>query len=351
MAHLHPHDITMMFLSLGILLALARLLGELVHRLGQPAVVGELLAGILLGPTVLGRIAPQATAALFPQEGSVAIVLQGLTTLAIALFLLVAGMEVELSTMWRHGRTASAVAFAGFIVPFTLALIAAYAAPFELGCELDANPRIFALFFATAISISALPVIAKILMDLKLYRSELGMIVIAAAVFNDLVGWIVFAVTLGLLGAAGTAETPVGPTILFTLLFTLAMLTVGRWLINRLLPSACCLGCRPTPPGRAACWALRSRWRCWGRRSPNGSASTPSSARFWWAWPSAIRRICASKRATPSWTSCRSSSLRCSSPASGCTSTLWTSSEWASWHPCCSLPAWEKSWDAELRPD
>ena len=229
------HEVALMFLSLGLLLGLARLLGELAQWLGQPTVVGEILAGVFLGPTLLGRVWPEAMTFLFPVTGNLPVVLSGLTTLAIALFLLVAGMEVELSSIWRQGRTAASVAAAGIVVPFALGLATASIAPYALGCEPDANPWIFALFFATAVSISALPVIAKTLMDLGLYRTDLGMVVVSAAVFNDLVGWLIFAVILGMIGADG-ASHPIAATIALTLGLAAVMLTAGRWLIGRLLP-------------------------------------------------------------------------------------------------------------------
>ncbi len=231
------HDeITVLFLSLGILLAAARILGELAQKLGQPAVVGEILAGVLLGPTVLGRYFPLASAALFPPTGNVRVLLDGMSTIAIALFLLVAGMEVELSTVFKRGRSALGVALGGFLIPFALGWVTASLAPSALGSEPNASTQLFALFFATAISISALPVIAKTLMDLNLYRSELGMVVVAAAVFNDLVGWIVFAVILGMISTGGPARFDVGATILWTLTFAAFCLTAGRWMIHRMLP-------------------------------------------------------------------------------------------------------------------
>jgi Kef-type K+ transport system membrane component KefB len=236
MSHLSPSDVTAIFLSLGVLLATARVLGEISRRFGQPAVVGELFAGILLGPTVLGRFAPEFAGQLVPIEGNAGIVLDGITTLAICLFLLVAGMEVELSTVWRRGRTALSVAVSGFAIPFAIGLAVAWVAPYALGCEVDANPRIFALFFATAISISALPVIAKTLMDLGLYRSDFGMIVIAAAIFNDLIGWLVFAVILAMLGTEAAHGYGVVGTIVFTIACAAFALTIGRWLVHRILP-------------------------------------------------------------------------------------------------------------------
>jgi Kef-type K+ transport system membrane component KefB len=234
MSQLSPHDITFLFLSLGVLLASARLLGELAQRLGQPALVGELLAGVVLGPTVLGRIAPELSATLFSTVGTRAAVWEGLTTLSIALFLLVAGMQVQLSAIWRRGETSLAVA--GFAIPFSVGLAAARLAPHALGCELDADPRVFAFFFATAMAISSPSVVTKALLHLDLYRSAVGRVVVGAAVFNDLVGWMVFAVILGLLGGQVNAGFNVTTTIGLTLLFAALMLTLGRWLLHRVLP-------------------------------------------------------------------------------------------------------------------
>ena len=229
-------ETTAMFLALGVLLASARVLGETARRFNQPAVLGEILAGILLGPTVFGALAPGWSAFLFPQSGGGALALDGLMTLAITLFLLVAGLEVDLSTIWRQGKLAINVGVAGVVVPFAVGFGAAWFVPELMGREPGGDAMLFALFMATALSISALPVIAKTLMDLNLYRSDLGMLVVAAAVFNDLVGWIVFAIILGLLGTGPDNALSIGQTIFLTLFFALFMLTVARWLINRALP-------------------------------------------------------------------------------------------------------------------
>ncbi len=231
---LAPREITMMFLALGILLFCARALGELVRRCNQPSVLGEILAGILLGPTVLGVLAPGLSAALFPVSGGGAVMLEGLTTLAIVLFLLVAGMEINLSTVWRQGKAALLVALLGMLVPFSLGFSAAWWLPGLMGYRPGSEHLPFALFMATALSISALPIIVKILMDLNIYRSDLGVTVVAAAVCNDILGWLVFAVILGMVGGHG--GVPIGHTIWMTLVFTLAMLTVVPWLIHRILP-------------------------------------------------------------------------------------------------------------------
>lgn len=236
MTGLSAHDTLVFLLSLGVLLFVARAMGEAARRLSQPVVLGELLAGICLGPTVLGRIAPHSVEFLFPSTGNVPAALHALTTLAVTLFLLVAGIEVDLSTVWRQGRASMVVSFSGIIVPFTVGAAAAWLAPDFLGRHTGADALVFTLFFATAMAISALPVIAKTLMDLNLYRTDLGMLVIAAAVFNDVAGWLVFAVVLGLMGKVAEHGGAVGWTLGLTLLFAAGTLTVFRWLVNRVLP-------------------------------------------------------------------------------------------------------------------
>ena len=233
---LSVNDITMILLGLGILLAAARILGEVVSRFNQPAIIGELLAGVLLGPTVLGSIWPDAINAIFPQSGTPAIVLEGITTVAVVLFLMVAGMEVNLSSIFRQGRAALTVSVSGIVVPFGIGLVAALLVPRWLGLGDTVPPHIFALLFATAMAISALPVIAKTLIDLNLFRSDLGMIVIAAAVFDDLIGWIIFAIVLGMMTPADAHGMSLAGTISLVLLYVVFMLTVGRWVIHRILP-------------------------------------------------------------------------------------------------------------------
>lgn len=232
---LRPDEIVQLFLAVAALLAMGRALGELARKLGQPSVLGEMLAGIVLGPTVLGALAPEAMHYMFPTTGSVPIALDALTTVAISLFLLVAGMEVDLSTMFRQGRVAIGVGVGSTILPFALGFGVFYFGATNGGSN-GSGTLIFSLFMATALSISALPVIAKTLLDLGMYRSDIGMLIVAVAIFNDLVGWIVFALVLSLMGGGHGHRFEVGETILLTLGFAAVMLTLGRWLINALLP-------------------------------------------------------------------------------------------------------------------
>lgn len=236
MSRLLDSEIVVFFLSLGLLLGVARLLGQIAQRVSQPAVLGELLAGICLGPTILGNLAPDWQAYLFPATGSNAVALHAVTTLSIVLFLMVAGLEVDLSTIWRQGAVAIKVGTLGMLIPFGLAAGAAWLVPKSLGQQVNSDPWVFALFLGIAFSISALPVIARTLLDLDLYRTDLGMVVISAAILNDLIGWTAFAVVQGMI-ATHHQEAPSVPfMIVSTLGLAVCSLTVGRVLIHRVLP-------------------------------------------------------------------------------------------------------------------
>ena len=206
MGALTSSDLTVFFLGLATLLGLAHAFGEGARRLGQPAVIGEMVAGLLLGPTLLGAVAPAFHGWLFPASGPAAVALDGVVALAVALLLLVAGMEVDLSILWRQGRAGLTIALAGVAIPLGVGGLLAWSLPGWWGIPLRGMPNLFAVFFGTALAVSALPVIAKILMDLDLFRTDFGMLVLVAATLNNLLTWLVFSVVLG--GRGRPADRP-----------------------------------------------------------------------------------------------------------------------------------------------
>src|SRR5580700_8483488 len=229
MPHLTQHDVMIMFLALATLLGTAKLAGELMQKLGQPSVLGEIFAGILLGPTVLGHFRPQIYAFLFPSTGFMPIVLETVTTLGVVFFLLTAGLEIDLRSIFRQGKSALLVSVFGVAFPFAAGFLAAEIFPEYMGAVAGANTLIFALFVGTALSISALPVIAKILMDLNLLRTEMGTVIISSAMFDDLVGWILFSFVLGMMhpSGGGSISDGVKHTIILVLMFVGLTLTLG----------------------------------------------------------------------------------------------------------------------------
>ena len=126
------------------------------------------------------------------------IVLDTVTTLGVVFFLLTAGLEIDLRSIFRQGKSALLVSLFGVAFPLGAGFLAASIFPQYLGAQEGANPLIFALFVGTALAISAQPVIAKILMDLNLLRTEVGTVIISSAMFDDLVGWILFSLVLSL---------------------------------------------------------------------------------------------------------------------------------------------------------
>jgi Kef-type K+ transport system membrane component KefB/mannitol/fructose-specific phosphotransferase system IIA component (Ntr-type) len=239
MESLSAHDLTIIFLALAVMLGAARLLGEIARRLHQPAVLGEILAGLILGPTILGRLLPETQAALFPAQGNVPLVLDGISSLAVTLFMLVAGMEVDLSSALRQGKATLHIAIWGMVLPFALGWGVADFFPGLLTSGPVPGGVVFPLFIATALSISALPVIAKILKDLALIKTDFGAVIVSAATINDLVGWMLFAMVLGFVrttGATPFGGFPILWVVAMTLTYVAVILTLGRWAIHRMMP-------------------------------------------------------------------------------------------------------------------
>jgi Kef-type K+ transport system membrane component KefB/mannitol/fructose-specific phosphotransferase system IIA component (Ntr-type) len=226
------HDVLVFLLALGALLTSARLLGEVARRLGLPLVAGEILGGVILGPTVLGRFAPTAEEWLFG-PGPARTALSGYTTVAVVLLLVVAGIEVDLDVVMRRGRSALVASVLGIVIPL--------GGGFALGLALPSSDLVdpsqrmlFALFMGVALSISALPVIAKTLLDFGLFKTEIGLLVMAVAMIDDLLGWLGFSILLGPLRGANVDTASIRRTVGLTLLFVAACLFVLRPLLDRL---------------------------------------------------------------------------------------------------------------------
>jgi Kef-type K+ transport system membrane component KefB len=228
-------DVIHLLIQLSLMLVMGRMFAEGARKLNQPAVIGEILAGILLGPTVLGMIKPEWFEALYPAGAVSGIVLSGFVQVAVILLLFIAGLEVDLHIVWQQGRQALTTSLIGITIPFTTGFVFPYFFPEFFGIA-DVNGRLtFALFMGTAMAITALPVIVRILMDLNLFKSRMGLLVVASAMVDDLVGWLIFSVILGLIGKSG-GSMPLINTIILTIGFAAFTLTVGRGLLNRVLP-------------------------------------------------------------------------------------------------------------------
>jgi Kef-type K+ transport system membrane component KefB/mannitol/fructose-specific phosphotransferase system IIA component (Ntr-type) len=226
-------DIGRFLITLSLMLFSAKALGELFSIIKQPAIIGEIIAGLLIGPSVLGTLFPAVFDWFFP--ASAFAVLEGLIILAVVLLLLVSGLEVDLGIVLKQGRTAIYVGVLGIVVPFALGFSAAYVFPDLFKTNNSHSYFLFALFLGTALSISALPVIAKSLMDLGLFKTNLGFIILSAAMFNDVIGWLIFSLILGNLGSAHLPFS-FGVTLILTLTFAFTAIVLFRKVINKIIP-------------------------------------------------------------------------------------------------------------------
>lgn len=226
-------EIVTFLLSISIMLFFARFLGEVFNKLKQPAIIGEIIAGIVLGPTIFGNLFPGLQQTLFPQSGNVTLVLNGIVQLAVIMLLIVSGLEVNLALIAKQGKTAFYTSSLGMAIPFILGFVPFYffSNYFEVATD---NKLIFGLFMGTAMSISALPVIARTLMDMNLLKSELGVIIIASAIVNDLFGWIFFSIIIGMISSGGESNVMIQVGGIFLFLFLL--FAIGKPIIDRLIP-------------------------------------------------------------------------------------------------------------------
>ncbi len=239
MKALNHHETISLILSLGILLIVARLVGEFFRKFKMPLVVGELVAGICLGPTLLGKYFPEVSSFVLEKQSNSTIAFSGITSISVIMLLFVAGMEVDLSIIRQQGKTALKTSLLGLVIPLGLGFAVAFNYHHLFGEAINTSHQltIFSLFVGTAMAVSALPVIARTLMDLGLFRTKVGMIIIAAAMFDDIIGWLLFSVILGMLKTNAVGHGFIY-TLGLTIAYAVAMLTVGRIVINKSLPWA-----------------------------------------------------------------------------------------------------------------
>jgi K+:H+ antiporter len=220
--------------ELALLLVVGRLMGEVAQRIGQPSVMGQLIGGLLLGPSFFGLVWPSAQHAIFPADPTQKSMIGAVSELGILMLLLLTGMETDLQMVRRVGRAAIATAVAGVAIPF--------ACGFALGEFLPAeflpNPNarvVTAIFLGTALSISSVKIVAVVVREMNFMRRDLGQIIVASAILEDTIGWVIIAVAFGLAAAGSLDLWSVGRAVIGTAVFVLASFTLGRRLVFRLI--------------------------------------------------------------------------------------------------------------------
>lgn len=226
------HPLSLLLLQIVVIMLVARLFGILANKIKQPAVVGEIIAGVLLGPSLLGWTLPSFSAFLFPAESLKT--LQFLSQIGLAFFMFIVGMELDISKIRNKAHDAVMISHASIIVPFFLGVWLAYYL-FTDFAPAGVSFLAFALFMGIAMSITAFPVLARIVQERKLTGTPLGTMAITCAAADDVTAWCILAVVVAIVKAGGLVSALI--TIVLSVVFVTVMLSMVRpWLartVNR----------------------------------------------------------------------------------------------------------------------
>jgi Kef-type K+ transport system membrane component KefB len=228
------HTLAIFTAELILLLLTGRLLGEAMNRLGQPALFGQLLAGVLLGPSVFGLLLPGAHHFLFPDNKTLKAMIDAVSQIGILLLLLLTGMETNLALVRRRKRAVVSSSIAGIALPFALGVALAYALPGS-AIPMHENRLVTALFLGTALSISSVKIVAMVLIDIGAMRRDLGQLILATAILDDTIAWVIIAVIAGIAAHGQVDVATVGMSLAGTALFLAVSLTVGQRLVARII--------------------------------------------------------------------------------------------------------------------
>src|SRR4051794_4427977 len=229
----HPSEF-LLLVQVMLLITIGRGLGEIMQRIGQPSVIGELLAGLLLGPSLFGWLWPAAQSAIFPPAPEQKALIQGIAQFGILLLLLLTGMETDLKLVRKIGRAAVTISVAGILIPFASGFALGQFLPEALLPHPEAR-LVASLFLGTALSISSVKIVAVVVREMKFMRRDVGQIIVATAIIDDTIGWIIIAMIFSLASQGTLDAWSVGKAVLGTLAFLGVSFTVGRRLAFQLI--------------------------------------------------------------------------------------------------------------------
>ncbi|MET7335688.1 cation:proton antiporter [Nonomuraea sp. NPDC005650] len=239
------HQSLVFLLQIGLLLVTALLLGRLATRLSMPAVAGELCAGVLLGPSIFEQVAPGTAAWVFPASPEQLHLVDGIGQVGVLLLVGLAGMSMDVGLIRRKGLSVAWVSAGGLLVPLGLGVATGFLLPAVLLADGAAGDRtVFAWFLGVAMCVSAIPVIAKTLLELRLLHRNVGQLIISAAAVDDFVGWLLLSVVAAM-ATGGVDPATVARSIGMLLLAVLIAATIGRLVVNGALR----LSARTPEPG------------------------------------------------------------------------------------------------------
>ena len=217
-----------LILQIAVIIGVSRLIALLFERIGQPKVMGEMFAGVMLGPSLLGWVTPHLSSWLFPSSSLG--YLNALSQVGVVIYMFLVGVALNPRSLREHGRTAVLTSHVSIMAPFVMGSALALLL-YPRFCDDSVNFTGFALFMGAAMSITAFPVLARILTDRDMLGTKLGALAIACAAVDDATGWCILAYIVVLVRAHHETSTPLWLTLGGLLAFLLAMLYLVRpWL-------------------------------------------------------------------------------------------------------------------------
>ena len=214
-----------------LLLLVGRILGEGMQRLGQPALMGNLLAGLVLGPSLFGWVWPEAQKFIFPSDPAQKAMIDGLSQVGILMLLLLTGMETDVKLVSKMKGAAVAISLSGIALPFACGFALGEFLPDSLLPHMAGGRLVPALFLGTALSISSIKIVAMVVREMHFMRRNLGQVIVSTAIMEDTVGWVVIAITFGIAGAGQVNALELVKTVAGVAAFLVFCFTAGRWLV------------------------------------------------------------------------------------------------------------------------
>jgi Kef-type K+ transport system membrane component KefB len=227
--HNLEHPLAILLIQILTIILVARFFGWFFKKIGQPTVIGEILAGILLGPSLLGLYFPEFSLALFPKEslGN----LQFLSQIGLILFMFVIGMELDIKVLKNKANDAVVISHASIIIPFALGMGLAYFVYDSFAPE-GTQFISFALFLGIAMSITAFPVLARIIQERGMHKTKLGTVIITCAAADDITAWCILAIVIAIVKAGSFVSALY--TIALAALYVIVMLKLVRPFLKRI---------------------------------------------------------------------------------------------------------------------
>ncbi|MDU1891662.1 MAG: cation:proton antiporter [Dysgonomonas sp.] len=223
------HSIGLLLLQIIVIIIVARIFGWMFKKIGQPMVIGEILAGIVLGPSLLGMYFPDVSSFLFPANslGNLSI----LSQIGLVLFMFVIGMELDLKLLRNKAHNAVVVSHASIIIPFTLGVGLAY---FIYSAHAPEHVQFssFALFIGISMSITAFPVLARIIQERGIYKTKIGAIAITCAAADDITAWCILAAVIAVVKAGSVVSSLF--TIASAIIYVLVMIKLVKPFLKKI---------------------------------------------------------------------------------------------------------------------